>query len=171
VSGQLHAPVALPPGKSPRYPFYRRLGWPQNRSGRYGEVKIFCPMGTRTSAPPGRPARSHSKREVKGAYSFLHFEHWNHEYECHSVHGHVCVPCLFGLSCVGEGRSPVKAILSDAYKYDFGTGKSWAALACPVTQEEEHTVNVNFRSYLRTYLCRGRLMEPAGKAELHKCPR
>jgi hypothetical protein len=26
VSGQLHAPAALPPGKSPRYPFYRRLG-------------------------------------------------------------------------------------------------------------------------------------------------
>jgi hypothetical protein len=29
VSGQLHAPAALPPGKSPRYPFYRRLGGPQ----------------------------------------------------------------------------------------------------------------------------------------------
>jgi hypothetical protein len=41
VSGQLHAPAALPPGKSPRYPFYRRLGGPQTRSGRYGEVKIF----------------------------------------------------------------------------------------------------------------------------------
>jgi hypothetical protein len=26
VSGQLHAPAASPPGKSPRYPFYRRLG-------------------------------------------------------------------------------------------------------------------------------------------------
>jgi hypothetical protein len=25
VSGQLHAPAALPPGKSPRYPLYRRL--------------------------------------------------------------------------------------------------------------------------------------------------
>jgi hypothetical protein len=37
VSGQLHAPAALPPGKSPRYPFYRRLGGPQSRSGRYGE--------------------------------------------------------------------------------------------------------------------------------------
>jgi hypothetical protein len=40
VSGQLHAPAALPPGKSPRYPFYRRLGGPQSRSGRYGEVKV-----------------------------------------------------------------------------------------------------------------------------------
>jgi hypothetical protein len=60
VSGQLHAPAALPPGKSPRYPFYKRLGGPQSRSGRYGEVKIFYPTGTQTPAPPGRPARSQS---------------------------------------------------------------------------------------------------------------
>jgi hypothetical protein len=52
VSGQLHAPAALPPGKSPRYPFYRRLGGAQSRSGRYGEVNIFDPTGTRTPAPP-----------------------------------------------------------------------------------------------------------------------
>jgi hypothetical protein len=41
VSGQLHAPAALPPGKSPQYPFDRRLGGPQSRSGRYGEVTFF----------------------------------------------------------------------------------------------------------------------------------
>jgi hypothetical protein len=46
VSGQLHAPAFYP-----RYPFYRSLGRPQSRSGRYGEVKIFDPTGTRTSAP------------------------------------------------------------------------------------------------------------------------
>jgi hypothetical protein len=57
VSGQLHAPAALPPGKSPRYPFYRRLDGPQSRSERYGEVKIFYPTGTRTPAAPGRPTR------------------------------------------------------------------------------------------------------------------
>jgi hypothetical protein len=51
MSGQLHAPAALPPGKSPRYPFYRRLGGPQSRSGPYGEVKLFDPTGTRTPAP------------------------------------------------------------------------------------------------------------------------
>jgi hypothetical protein len=60
VSGQLHAPAALPPGKSLRYPFYRRLGGPQSQSGRYGEVKIFYSNGTRTPAPSGRPARSQS---------------------------------------------------------------------------------------------------------------
>jgi hypothetical protein len=32
VSGQLHAPAALPPGKSPWYPLDRRLGGPQSRS-------------------------------------------------------------------------------------------------------------------------------------------
>jgi hypothetical protein len=60
VSGQLHAPAALPPGKGSRYPFYRRFGGTQNRCGRYGEVKIFYPTGTRTPAPPGRAARSQS---------------------------------------------------------------------------------------------------------------
>jgi hypothetical protein len=37
VSGQLHAPAALPPGKELRYPLDRRLGGPQSRSGRRGE--------------------------------------------------------------------------------------------------------------------------------------
>jgi hypothetical protein len=44
VSGQLHAPAALPPGKSSRYPLYRRLGGPQSRSGRSNnkeKVKLF----------------------------------------------------------------------------------------------------------------------------------
>jgi hypothetical protein len=49
VSGQLHAPAALPPGKSPRYPLYRRLGGPQSRSGQHEEEKILDPTGTRTS--------------------------------------------------------------------------------------------------------------------------
>jgi hypothetical protein len=44
----------------PRYPFYRRFGRPQSRSGRYGEVKNFYPTGTRNPAPQGRPAGSQS---------------------------------------------------------------------------------------------------------------
>jgi hypothetical protein len=51
VSGQLHAPAALPPGKEPRYPLDRRLGGPQSRSGRFGEEKILDPTGTRTPNP------------------------------------------------------------------------------------------------------------------------
>jgi len=38
VSGQLHAPAALPPGKEPWYPLDRRLGGPQSRSGRGGVI-------------------------------------------------------------------------------------------------------------------------------------
>jgi hypothetical protein len=34
-----------PRGESPRYPLYRRLGGPQSRSGRHGEVKILVPPG------------------------------------------------------------------------------------------------------------------------------
>jgi hypothetical protein len=46
-SGQLHAPTILP-GKSPRYRLYRRLREPQGQPGRYGEVKVLDPTGTRT---------------------------------------------------------------------------------------------------------------------------
>jgi hypothetical protein len=52
MSSQLHALAALPPGKNPRYPFYRRLGESQSRSERYGEVKNFYRTGTRTPAHP-----------------------------------------------------------------------------------------------------------------------
>jgi hypothetical protein len=36
VGGELYAPAALSLGKSPRYPFARRLGGPQSRSGHSG---------------------------------------------------------------------------------------------------------------------------------------
>ena len=42
VGGQHHALAALPPGKT-RYPLYRRLGGPQDRSGRVRKI----------SPPPG----------------------------------------------------------------------------------------------------------------------
>jgi hypothetical protein len=45
VSGQRHALAAL----YPRYPLDRRLGGPQNRSGRRGlEEKSFAPVEDRT---------------------------------------------------------------------------------------------------------------------------
>jgi hypothetical protein len=46
-------------GKSPRYPLSRRLGGPQNHSGRRGEEKSLTPIGTRIPTF-GRPARSQS---------------------------------------------------------------------------------------------------------------
>ena len=47
VGGQLHAPAALPPGKT-RYPLYRRLGGPHGRSGRIRKI----------SPPPGIDPRT-----------------------------------------------------------------------------------------------------------------
>jgi hypothetical protein len=43
VSGQLHAPAALPQEKNPWYPLNRRMGGPQSRSGRGGEEKNSQP--------------------------------------------------------------------------------------------------------------------------------
>jgi hypothetical protein len=43
VSGQLHAPAALPQGKGPWYPLDRGLDGPQSRSGRGGEEKNSQP--------------------------------------------------------------------------------------------------------------------------------
>jgi hypothetical protein len=44
VSGQLHAPAALPQGKSPWYPLDRKLGGPQSWSGHNGEEKNSDPL-------------------------------------------------------------------------------------------------------------------------------
>jgi hypothetical protein len=44
VSGQLHAPTTLPPGKSPWYALDRKLGGPQSKSGHSGEEKYSQPL-------------------------------------------------------------------------------------------------------------------------------
>jgi hypothetical protein len=44
VSGQLHAPAALPPGKSSCYPLDGRLVGPHSRSGHDGEEKKCQPL-------------------------------------------------------------------------------------------------------------------------------
>jgi hypothetical protein len=41
LSGQLHAPAALPPGKEPWYPLDKRLGGPQSPSGRFLRRKFL----------------------------------------------------------------------------------------------------------------------------------
>ena len=55
VGDQRHALAALPPGKT-RYPFYRRLGGPQGRSGLVRKISP-PPTGIRS---PDRRARSES---------------------------------------------------------------------------------------------------------------
>jgi hypothetical protein len=55
VSGQLHAPAALPPGKKPPVPTEQEAGWPQGRAGRCG--KIHGRGGNRT--PVVQPVLCH----------------------------------------------------------------------------------------------------------------
>jgi hypothetical protein len=64
VTGQLHAPAALLPGKSPRYPLDRRLGGHHSRSGPGGEEKksYHCP---RRELNPGRPAHLYNANTRK----------------------------------------------------------------------------------------------------------
>jgi hypothetical protein len=58
MSGQLHAPAALPPEKEPPYALDRRLGGPQNRCGRHGEDKNPARVGNQISA--AQPVAHHS---------------------------------------------------------------------------------------------------------------
>jgi hypothetical protein len=67
MSGQLHAPVALPPGKSPLYPLDRRLGGPQSRLGRGGEGKNSEPL-PRLEPPIIQPVAQRCTTEVKCDY-------------------------------------------------------------------------------------------------------
>jgi hypothetical protein len=55
VSGQLHAPADLPPGKSPWFPLDRRLGGPQSRSGHGGGKKKFPAPSPRRESNPRTP--------------------------------------------------------------------------------------------------------------------
>ena len=50
VGGQRHAPVALPPGKTP-YPLYRRLGGPQGLSRRVRKISPSQGFDPRTAQP------------------------------------------------------------------------------------------------------------------------
>jgi hypothetical protein len=51
VSCQLHAPAALPQGKSLQYPLDRRLVGAQNWPGRCGEEKNLTTIKTQTPTP------------------------------------------------------------------------------------------------------------------------
>jgi hypothetical protein len=58
MSGQLQAPAALFPGKSPWYPLDRRVGGPQSRSGHGGEEKNSQPPPEIEPQNPDLPVRS-----------------------------------------------------------------------------------------------------------------
>jgi len=45
VSGQIHTPAALPPGKEPRYQLARRLAGPETVWTWWRREKNLCPFG------------------------------------------------------------------------------------------------------------------------------
>jgi hypothetical protein len=58
VSGQLHAPDALPPGKEPLVPTGQEAGGPLSSSGRGGLEKNSQPPPGIEPQNPDRPVRS-----------------------------------------------------------------------------------------------------------------
>jgi hypothetical protein len=54
LSGQLHAPAVLRPGKEAGYPLKLRPGRSKSRCGRFGEDKNLFPAGFRTADRPAR---------------------------------------------------------------------------------------------------------------------
>jgi hypothetical protein len=48
LSGELYTPATLPQRKKPKYQLNRTLSESQVRSGRYGEMRILDPTGTRS---------------------------------------------------------------------------------------------------------------------------
>jgi hypothetical protein len=65
VSGQLHAPAALPQGNSPWYPLDKRLDGPQSRSGHGGEEKNSQPVAQRHDEIKKRFLKYFPKRTQK----------------------------------------------------------------------------------------------------------
>jgi hypothetical protein len=62
---------ALPPGKDPRYPLYRRLGGPQSQSGHTDWRRNFLPLPGIERRSPGRPVHSQTQYRLSYPGSFL----------------------------------------------------------------------------------------------------
>jgi len=121
-------PRPLYPGKQTRYPLYRRLGGPQDRSG--WMRKILPPTGIRS---PDRPARSESSYRLRYSgpllliLSFLYF-HFFFTFSSSSPLLHVILP-LFTSSFSSSFFSFVSS--SSAYCYCLQSVQRrmlWAAL-------------------------------------------
>jgi len=76
VSGERHAPAALPPRKT-FYQFYRRLGRPQNRSGRVRKISPSPKFEVRPAHPaaslmsPGCASEYAARRFLRNVGSYL----------------------------------------------------------------------------------------------------
>jgi hypothetical protein len=88
VSGQLHVPAALPPGKNPQYPFNERVGGPHSRFRRFGEQKNLLPL-MRFEPPIIHPV---ARSLCRMSYTRLHF----------FIIYHICFPLISNLYVVGR---------------------------------------------------------------------
>jgi hypothetical protein len=67
LGGQRYAPAVLPPGKN-RYPFYRRLGGPQGRSGRVWKISSPPEFDPQTVQPVESRYNDPATQEPKKKY-------------------------------------------------------------------------------------------------------
>jgi hypothetical protein len=75
LSGQLHAPAALPHGKSLRYTLDLRPGEPQNWSGQRGKKKNLTPTRTRNLTIHSRNAINIVTASISSASMFISTGH------------------------------------------------------------------------------------------------
>jgi hypothetical protein len=79
-----------PPGKSPEYPFDRRLGEPQSQSGGHGGEKILVPTGTRNEWRDEICTKNFTRRTYFPKHQF-------HNFGVHSLSmffAWVCLQCF-----------------------------------------------------------------------------
>jgi hypothetical protein len=97
VGGQRHAPAALPPWKA-RHPLYRRLGGPQDRSGRVRKISPPQGFDPRTAQPVASRYADWAIAAHTTNYTARFFYHCPEHRSCHGMfrrmHGFcTTVPC------------------------------------------------------------------------------
>jgi hypothetical protein len=90
MSGQLHAPAALTPGKEPPVRIGEEAGWASEPVWTTGEEKFLTPPGLELR-PLGRPARSQSLYRLRSPGS---------QYQAMNSNCEISHPILFSISLV-----------------------------------------------------------------------
>jgi len=110
VGGQRHASVALPPAKT-RYPFYRRLGGPQGRSGRVWKISPprrdsipgpSSPLRVAIQTELSQPTRIYWKIQIK--YHVMNT--YRGEWRCKTINNFMFLFSLFLPAVCQSGLAP-----------------------------------------------------------------
>ena len=81
VGGQRHAPATFTPEQETRYPLYRRLGGPQNRTGWVRKTSPLTGFVLRTV----HPVASRCTNWAIAAHVYVIFSEYNLEYSHHYI--------------------------------------------------------------------------------------